>query len=110
MNVENDATVTVSLEDLRAVLLAADYISNSSLRGPVDRLGDAVALATMRRDAQPTPLGDACCTAFPLDGVCFANSPCVLHGCDDGSTLEGCYCDPSRRPVHVISHGRNDYA
>jgi hypothetical protein len=44
------------------------------------------------------------CTAFLLDGVCLASDPCVVHGCDDtddGSTPEGCYCDPSRRPVEI---------
>lgn len=49
---ESDATVTVSLEDLRAVLDAVDYMADRSLIGPVDRLGDAVALATMRRDTE----------------------------------------------------------
>ena len=42
------------------------------------------------------------CTAFPLDGVCTAADPCPLHGCtdpDDGSTAEGCYCDPELRPA-----------
>jgi ribosomal protein S28E/S33 len=42
--------VEVPLEDLRAVLQAVDYMENRSLIGPVDRLGDIVALATMRRE------------------------------------------------------------
>lgn len=48
---ENDALmVTVRAADLRAVLAAADYMTDRSLIGPVDRMSDAVALATMRAD------------------------------------------------------------
>lgn len=48
----DDLMVTVRASDLRAVLQAADYVTNRSLVGPVDRMGDALALATMRRDAE----------------------------------------------------------
>lgn len=41
-------TVTVDLEDLVAVLNAADYVHDRSLIGPVDRMGDAVALVRLR--------------------------------------------------------------
>lgn len=44
--------VTVRLEDLRVVLQKAEYVEDVSLRGPVDRMGDAVALATLRRDEE----------------------------------------------------------
>lgn len=40
--------VTVPAEDLAAVLEAAEYVTNTALRGPVDRMGDALALATMK--------------------------------------------------------------
>lgn len=46
----NATTVTVNLEDLRRVVQAADYMNDRSLIGPVDRLGDAIALATMKAD------------------------------------------------------------
>lgn len=41
-------TVTVNVDDLRTVLQAADYINDRSLLGPVDRMGDAVALVSLR--------------------------------------------------------------
>ena len=42
--------VTVRVTDFRAVLRAVDYVRNRELLAPVDRLGDAVALATMRAE------------------------------------------------------------
>lgn len=45
-------TVTVRADDLRAVLADADYTSNRRLVGPVDRMGDALALATVRADLE----------------------------------------------------------
>ena len=50
---DDDLMVTVRASDLSAVLQAADYVTNRSLIGPVDRMGDALALATMQRDAAP---------------------------------------------------------
>lgn len=42
--------VTVRLDDLGAVLRAADYMADRSLIGPVDRMSDAAALVRMRAD------------------------------------------------------------
>lgn len=63
----------------------------------------------MSSNTATSPLSDAAteivggpCTAFPLDGVCFATNPCALHECsdtDDGRTSQGCYCDPERCPA-----------
>ena len=44
----NELMVTVRADDLSAVLESTDYMSNRPLIGPVDRMGDALALARLR--------------------------------------------------------------
>lgn len=48
--VVEELMVSVRASDLRQVLGKAEYVEDKSLRGPVDRMGDALLLATMKRD------------------------------------------------------------
>jgi len=53
-----DLTVTVRADDLAAVLNAVDYMSDRTLIGPVDRMGDALA-------NRPVPRRRAACSGGP---------------------------------------------
>ena len=66
--------VSVRLEDLRLVLGKADYMLHRSLLGPVDRMADVVALASMKQDAGTgnsgeIPDGTIAALGHPANGV-----------------------------------------